>query len=72
MKGTFPASPPEELYDLEADPLEQKNLVGEARYADVLEELRGELDEMMRRTDSPLLAGHVSPGLSRMRNEPTK
>ena len=36
--------PPEELYDLGADPLETRNLVDDAAYGDTLAELRGQLD----------------------------
>ncbi|MEX2169103.1 MAG: sulfatase [Pirellulales bacterium] len=40
--------PAEELYDLESDPHEQSNLVGDASYTQVVAELRTELDEWMR------------------------
>ena len=68
--GPFPPPLPEELYDLEADPLEQRNVVSEPQYADVLKALRHRLQDMMQRTCSPLLKGHVSPNLSRTRNRP--
>jgi uncharacterized sulfatase len=38
----------EELYDLEADPLEQKNLAGDARFAAVRQQLATQLDDWMR------------------------
>lgn len=40
--------PSEELYDLQADPLESRNLVGEAGYEDQLAMLRSELDQWSR------------------------
>jgi uncharacterized sulfatase len=39
-----PAKPPEELYDVESDPDEVHNLVGDSRYQDKLKELRAALD----------------------------
>ncbi|RIA46938.1 arylsulfatase A-like enzyme [Hephaestia caeni] len=42
--------PPEELYDVVADPFETVNLAGEARHAAALHRLRGALDEWLRRT----------------------
>ena len=41
--------PPEELYDLEADPLETRNLAREAGYRPQLTELRGRLDDWLLR-----------------------
>jgi arylsulfatase A-like enzyme len=70
MRGeSFPKPPPEELYDLEVDPLEQKNLIDDPAYRQVLADLQGRLHNMMRWTRSPLLIGHVPPDLSRTRNE---
>ncbi len=43
--------PFEELYDLETDPYELHNIVGDPRYARVLEDLRDQLDAWKRRTD---------------------
>jgi N-sulfoglucosamine sulfohydrolase len=43
--------PPEELYDLEEDPLEVTNLAGDAAHAGVLEELRADLEGWQRRTE---------------------
>ena len=48
-----------ELYDLEADPLEQRNLAGTKEVADIEEHLSGELWRWMRETDDPLLLGPV-------------
>ena len=42
--------PPEELYDLEADPWETRNLAGLPEHAATLRDLRGKLDEWMRTT----------------------
>jgi arylsulfatase A-like enzyme len=53
--------PREELYDLVADPCEQHNLADDAAAAGVLAEMRGRLEAMMRRTESPLVDGHVAP-----------
>ncbi len=41
--------PAEELYDLQADPLEQNNLAAHADYAERLQELSGRLDRWMER-----------------------
>jgi N-sulfoglucosamine sulfohydrolase len=51
--------PPTELYDLHADPLEQRNLAGEAEYADAERQLDGSLWAWMEQTHDPLLAGPV-------------
>jgi len=61
MKVDCSIPPPEELYDLRSDPLERANLVGKAEAEPVLSELRGKLREMMERTSSPVLLGHVPP-----------
>ena len=66
--GPFPPPPPEELYDLEADPLEQRNLVDDPNCSGILDDMRTRLRAMMVRTRSPLLSGHVSPDLSSTRN----
>jgi len=69
IKKKYPMPEPEELYDLKVDPLEQNNLLADPNYADVLDGLRGTMRAMMKRTDSPLLTGHVSPELSTSRNK---
>lgn len=51
----------EELYDLEIDPLEQNNLTANKEYAEILEELRGKVQNWMAETQDPLLKGPV-PG----------
>ena len=45
--------PPIELYDLDADPHEVRNLAGDAKYATVLEDLKGKLKAFQKRTDDP-------------------
>jgi N-sulfoglucosamine sulfohydrolase len=49
-----------ELYDLEADPLEQHNLAGTQQAGAVERSLSGALWDWMRDTDDPLLRGPVS------------
>jgi len=46
---------PEELYDLDLDPDEQRNLAGDPTHARILEPLRNRLDEHMRSTLDPYL-----------------
>ena len=46
---------PEELYDLDADPLERVNLVDDPAHADVLEAMRGRLREHAAQTADPRL-----------------
>jgi N-sulfoglucosamine sulfohydrolase len=48
-----------ELYDLEADPLEQRNLAGTAGLEKIEKKLSAELWRWMRETDDPLLKGPV-------------
>ncbi|RJP23280.1 MAG: hypothetical protein C4520_06425 [Candidatus Abyssobacteria bacterium SURF_5] len=45
--------PPEELYDLEADPNEQCNLAADPTYAETLGAMRTLLDSRMRETNDP-------------------
>lgn len=44
----FQHRPAEELYDVDADPFELNNLADDPQYAEVLSELRGELDGWMK------------------------
>jgi len=53
--------PPELLFDLTADPLEQHNLAEDPAMAGVLATLRQEVAEWMARTDDPLSRGPVPP-----------
>jgi len=47
--------PPEELYDLERDPNEVKNLVRDSRYQNVLQESRSKLQSLREKTNDPWL-----------------
>jgi arylsulfatase A-like enzyme len=47
--------PPEELYDLRSDPVEQRNLAAEPEHAESLERMRGLLGEHMTATRDPYL-----------------
>ncbi|SET00355.1 Arylsulfatase A [Oceanobacillus limi] len=51
----------EELYDLEQDPLEQKNLANNEEYQEIVSNLRLKVEQWMRETKDPLLEGPV-PG----------
>jgi N-sulfoglucosamine sulfohydrolase len=53
--------PPEQLYDLVFDPNEAHNAIDDPVYAAVAGELRARLEQWMRDTADPLLAGHVDP-----------
>lgn len=53
--------PQEMLYDVVFDPDERHNLIDEPGYGDVADDLRRRLDEWMRATDDPALAGDVPP-----------
>jgi len=45
--------PPEELFDLETDPLERNNLINDPEHAHTLESLRQQLDWFMLETNDP-------------------
>lgn len=51
------ARPREELYDLQADPLEQENLTGDPKQEERLCDLSGRVDEWMERSGDLLLTG---------------
>jgi arylsulfatase A-like enzyme len=59
-----------ELYDLEADPLEQRNLAGGKDVAQVEQRLSRELWRWMRDTDDPLLNGPVPSPRYRLAMQP--
>jgi len=46
---------PEELYDLESDPNEQRNLVTDPAFGQILEQMRTRLDRQMSETGDPYL-----------------
>lgn len=46
---------PEQLFDMEIDPLETRSLMGRAEYANVLKEHRQMLDDWMRRHNDPFV-----------------
>jgi len=59
-------TPAEELYDISADPCEQKNLTADPEHAGVKAKLRSRLQEWMRQTEDPLLKKDVlSPAFER-------
>ncbi|HZT80274.1 MAG TPA: sulfatase/phosphatase domain-containing protein [Gemmataceae bacterium] len=45
--------PKEELYDLEKDPHELRNVAGDPAYADVLNDLRRRLKDWQKKTNDP-------------------
>ena len=51
--GEYVQRPEFELFDLSADPFEGNNLADDPEYAEVLEEMKGRLHAMQRRTDDP-------------------
>ncbi|MHB8997011.1 MAG: sulfatase family protein [Armatimonadota bacterium] len=53
--------PAEELYDLQADPLEQTNLIDDAAHAAVAEDLRQRVADYMHETNDLLLYGDPPP-----------
>jgi len=72
MKEDFYSSvrPNEELYDLDADPLETNNVIDDAAYDDVAWTLRTRVQSWMVETNDPLLYGDYAPTTKqRERNE---
>lgn len=51
---------PEELYDLDADPLEQTNLAGDPVAAPLSEALTARLEQQQRITNDPILSGPIA------------
>jgi len=62
--------PAEQLYDLVFDPNETGNLAGDPRCAEVLADMRRRLEDWMRRTGDPLLAGPVPAPKGAKVNDP--
>lgn len=67
----------EQLYDLLLDPVERINLADDPAYAEVADNLRGELQSWMERTADPLLDGPIpvpdgAPVLSQDRLSPSE
>lgn len=56
--------PAEELYDLQADPAEKRNLADDPRYADVLKDLRSRLDAWQTQQGDTMRL-HAPPHLTR-------
>lgn len=50
---SFAMRPEEELYDLEEDPRQLKNVANEVRYLEAKQKLAGQLDRYLRETDDP-------------------
>jgi len=50
----------EELYDLDNDPNEQFNLIGNPRYEDIALNLKNKLLEWMKKTEDPILKGRIA------------
>jgi N-sulfoglucosamine sulfohydrolase len=59
----------EQLYDLVLDPQEGRNAAADPARAEVLAELREQLDAWMRETEDPLLDGPVAPPEGAIVNE---
>ena len=53
------AKAPEALYDLYCDPMENNNVIYQRSYGAIADELRRELESVMRKTADPLLEGPI-------------
>jgi N-sulfoglucosamine sulfohydrolase len=51
--------PREELFDLERDPKELKNMAGDPKYADVLKDLRKRLRDWQEKTKDPWIVKYT-------------
>ena len=60
----------EQLYDLENDPAEMKNLINDPSKAEVVKDMRGRLDRWMKDTNDPLLLGPVPAPSGATLNDP--
>jgi N-sulfoglucosamine sulfohydrolase len=56
----YVSNDPEELYDLEVDPLEENNVIENEEYKEIAELLRERVLTWMTKTNDPLLKGPVS------------
>jgi N-sulfoglucosamine sulfohydrolase len=52
--------PPEELYDLQADPSEVRNLAGDPAHRTVIERMRAEMKKFRSETHDPWLPGQAA------------
>lgn len=59
-QSLYTPNEPEELYDLQCDPLEKVNLIHEEQYQSIAEALRQKVAQWMVFTQDPLLNGPVS------------
>ena len=67
------ADPPEiELYDLQEDPWEFRNLAGEPEYAEIQQRLESALDDWRRETDDPCLDPEFLESMRKRVNEPAE
>jgi hypothetical protein len=64
--------PTEELYDLDADPHELRNVAGDVKYADALVAHRRALDEWIRETDDRVSTTRTPDGFDRRTGRPIK
>ena len=60
----------EQLFDLYLDPLEERNLAGDAGSADVLVDMRFRLDQWMEETNDPVRLGPIPPPPGARINDP--
>ncbi len=60
---------PEELYDLQRDPIEYNNLVAQPEYEDALSHMRNIMDQWMADTDDPILRRHIPHPIHGMPDE---
>ena len=62
VKDRWKAKRPRDmLFDLDTDPLEERNLADDPAHADTLRDLSERLDVWMASTSDPMLEGHVAP-----------
>ena len=73
MRDEYYASsrPEEELYDLESDPLEMKNVAGDEKYKEILRKFRNQVQKWMEDTNDRLLKGDWPPSEKQAERERT-